>query len=390
MLAAIFLMAFFGLTSTYAADDPMAKWALEKPWFPQEIVSWSGGYDVKTLHEGLVDLPAKSLDGPKMVNWLGPVKAKKKYHIGFAFPHLMDPYWVSVLYGIIDEARLCGVDVSVLNAGGYGKVSRQNSQVETLVNKGIDGLIMSAVSFGALTPTLKEAAKKGVKVLILINDTDMPTPIAKSMTSYYRLGESSADIVVKHAKPRLDKGETVTVALFPGPGGLSWSTSSLKGFKGRIKDLGLDDKVKVVAEKWGHSEKAVQMKLLEPVLTSNPKLDYVVGNTVFADAAVRAVKQAGRTGRTHVVSTYMAQPVYRGIEAGTIIGAPQEFQQIVARIAVDTMVRTLNGEKPGQGNLPFHMMPKIVLMTKENLTKYPWEYQFEPKGWKPIFEYKAP
>jgi len=380
-----------GVPASLAADceDPMAKWALSKSWYPQKILGWYGKYNVKTLHKGLVDLPAKSLKGPKKVMWPGPVKAAKKYHLGFAFPHLMDPYWVSVLYGIIDEARLTGVDISALTAGGYGNISRQTSQVETLVNKGIDGLIMSAVSYGALTPTLEEAAKKGVKVLLLINDTDMTDPIAKAMTAYYNLGVESANIVINHSKARREKGEKIKVAFFPGPGGLSWSTSSFLGFKGRIKELNLEDQIKIVAEKWGHSEKAVQLKLLEPVLTAFPDLDYVVGNTVFADAAAGAVERAGRAGKTHVVSTYMAQPVYRGIKAGKILGAPQEFQQIVGRLGVDQMVRALNGETPGV-DFPFHVMPKIVIMNKENLDSYPWEYQFEPKGWKPVFTYKAP
>jgi protein TorT len=145
----------------------------------------------------------------------------------------------------------------------------------------------------------------------------------------------------------------------------------------------------MVAEKWGVSEKAVQLSLLEPVLTTFPDLDYVVGNTVFADAAGGAVERAGREGKTHVVSTYMAQPVYEGIKAGKILGAPQEFQQIVARMAVDQMVRVLNGEKPGV-DFPYHMMPRIVIMSKENIDSYVWEYQFEPKGWTPVFEYKVP
>jgi protein TorT len=385
------LLAFVMLTSNSAsaAEDPMAKWALSKPWYPLEVMGWYGKYDVKTLWPDLVDLPAKSLEGPKMVKWAGPVKAKKRYHLGFAFPHLMDPYWVSVLYGIMDEARLSGVDVSALTAGGYGEKTRQISQVETLVNKNIDGLIMSVVSYGGLTPTLEEAAKKGVKVLLLINDADMVHPVAKAMTAYYNLGLESANIVIDHSKAKRAKGEKVKVAFFPGPGGLSWSTSSLLGFKGRIKEAKLEGQIEMVAEKWGVSEKAVQLSLLEPVLTAFPDLDYVVGNTVFADAAAGAVERAGRAGKTHVVSTYMAQPVYEGIKAGKILGAPQEFQQIVGRLAVDQMVRTLNGEKPG-ADFPYHMMPKIVIMTKENIDSYAWEYQFEPKGWNPVFEYKAP
>jgi protein TorT len=372
-----------------AGEDPMAKWALKKPWYPLEIYAWYGKFDVKTLPGGLVDLPATSLDGPKKEMWAGPAKANKPYHIGYTFPHLMDPYWTSVLYGVIDEARLAGVNVSALTAGGYGNVERQNDQIETLVSRGVDGLLIGVVSFAALTPTLEEAAKKGVKVLLLVNDCDMENPIAKSFASYYRLGDYTGDLVINDSKEKRARGEKVTVAFFPGPGGLAWSTSSLLGFKARIKEKGLEDQIVMVAEKWGKSEKAIQLNLLEPVLTTFPDLDYVAGNAVFADAAVVAVENAGRTGKTKVVSAYMTPQIYRHIKDGKILGAPHEFQQHLGRLAIDQMVRTLNGEKPGV-DFPYHVMPVGAMMSQDNLDSFPHEFQFQPDGWQPIFEYKVP
>jgi len=301
----------------------------------------------------------------------------------------MDPYWISVLYGVIDEARLDGVDVTVYCAGGYGEITRQISQFETLIELPVDAILAAVVSYEALKPTLQQAVDKGIPVILLINDNNLPHPAAKATCMYYFNGERSADIVIEHAAERLARGEVITVAFFPGPGGLAWSTSSWLGFEARVAELGLEEQIQVIALKWGLSEKAVQLGLIEPVLVAYPEVDYMVGNTVFADAAILPVKAAGRAGKTHIVSTYMAQPIYWGLVEGKIIGAPQEWQQFTGRIAVDMAVRVLHGEQPGV-DFPFQTAPDLTMLTPENVRDYAWELQFEPEGWQPVFRYAVP
>ena len=355
-----------------------------------EVNQWYGTYDLATKPpDPLDDRPSATLDPPVVKDWSGPVKAERTYHIGFAFPHLMDPYWISVLYGVIDEGRLCGVDVTAYVAGGYGELTRQISQVEALMELPVDAIVMSVISYGALTPVLQEALDRGIAVIININDTNIVYPSAKSLACYYDLGVDTANIVINHSEEARAAGEELEVAFFPGPGGLTWSTAAWYGFRDRIAELGLEEELEVVAVKWGLSEKAVQLALIEPVLVAYPEIDYLAGNAVFAPAAILPVEAAGRTGKTHIASTYTTQPVYWGIKEGKIIGAPAEWQQQVGRISVDMAVRILNGEQPGV-DFPYRVGPIPVLLTKENVVDYPWEHLFEPEGWEPMFRYSVP
>ena len=370
-------------------EDPMAKWALKEYVYP-DIAAWYGTYDPATLRPDLDDRPALSLDYPGVdTSWPERVTAKRTYDLGYSFPHLMDPYWISVLYGVIDEARLCGVDVTAFTAGGYGEITRQISQVESLVEMKVDAILASVVSYEALNPVLEEAVAGGIPVILLINDNSMDSPAGKSCCMYYYNGERSADIVIEHAKERLDAGEAVTAGFFPGPGGLAWSTSTWLGFQARVEELELKEQINVLDVKWGLSEKAVQLSLIEPFLSAYPEVDYIIGNTVFADAAILPVEAIGRTGKTHIVSTYMAQPVYIGLKEGNIIGAPQEWQQFTGRLAVQMAIRVLHGEEPGV-DFPFQWVPKLTMLTPENVVDYPWELQFEPEGWEPVFTYTVP
>jgi protein TorT len=337
-----------------------------------------------------LDTPAASLDPLEIKEWMGPVGADRTYNLGVIIPHLMDIWWVSVLYGLIDEARLNGADITVYVAGGYGEVTRQISQVEAFIAEGVDLLIAAPVSFGALVPVLEEAQAAGIPVLAFVNDTTLAHPEAKVLASYYlTYGRAAGEIAVDHYLASDKSGEVVQMAIFPGPGGLAWTGATELGIKDYIADAGLADNFDIVEVKWGVSEKAVQIALIEPVLLAHPELDYIVGCGPAAEAAVLPVEAAGRAGKTHIISTDITQPLYFAIKDGTILAAPAEYQQFTARLAVDAAVRILNGEEPGV-DFPFRAAPLFGKVNAETIGSLKWEHLFEPEGWDPVFRYRVP
>src|ERR1700742_3047004 len=80
-------------------------------------------------------------DFDRLRGLIEPVKAKKPYRVAFTAVHFIDDYWKGVAYGIIEEAKLTGVDVvRVLSAGGYGKIPEQIAQLETLAALDLDAV----------------------------------------------------------------------------------------------------------------------------------------------------------------------------------------------------------------------------------------------------------
>ena len=67
-------------------------------WWPFKIASAKDG-DVKNIQE---------------IEYAPLEKAEKPWNLCVLFPHLQDSYWVSVNYGIIEEAKRLGVKVTVL------------------------------------------------------------------------------------------------------------------------------------------------------------------------------------------------------------------------------------------------------------------------------------
>lgn len=350
----------------------------EKPWWPVKVNSYYGTYDVKQKKPGL---PAASLEGPKAEEWAPPEKAAKPYVIGVSFPHLKDPYWLAVNYGIVAEAKRLGVGIQLVAAGGYTEVDKQVSQMENLGQQKVDGIILASISYAALDPVVAEIAKKKIPVVEVINDIQAPAIAGKALVSFFDMGKHAGEFVVADAKAAGKK--EINVVFLPGPAGSGWAPDTLDGFNDAIKKF--DGKVNMLAVKWGDTGKNVQLDLIENSLKTFPKIDYLVGNAVAADAAVGPLAETGRAKSVKVVSTYIIPPLYEKIKKGTVAAAPSDLTVTQGRMAVDTMVRILNGQKAGK-DFPFRAGPLIPTLTQKNIDQYPYELLFGPKDFRPEFK----
>jgi protein TorT len=352
--------------------------AADKPWWPAKVNSYFGTYDVKQKEAGR---PAKSLEGPKAEDWTPPEKANKPYVIGVSFPHLKDPYWLAVNYGIIAEAKRLGVGIQLVAAGGYTEVDKQVSQVENLAQQKVDGIILASISYAALDPVVDEISKKGIPVVEVINDIQAPGIAGKALVSFFDMGKHAGEFVVSDAKTQGKK--EINVVFLPGPAGSGWAPDTLDGFNDAMKKF--DGKVNMLAVKWGDTGKNVQLDLIENSLKTFPNIDYLVGNAVAADAAVGPLAETGRAKSVKVVSTYIIPPLYEKIKKGTVAAAPSDLTVTQGRMAVDMLVRILNGQKAGK-DFPFRSGPFIPTITQATIDQYPYELLFGPKDFRPEFK----
>ena len=114
--------------------------------------------------------PAFSADGAvNSITYTALDSAEKAWNLCVSFPHMKDAYWLGVDYGVIDEAKRLGVNLNVVEAGGYTELSRQISQIEDCVSGGADAVIIGAISAEGLNNVIAEVAGKGIPVIDLVN-----------------------------------------------------------------------------------------------------------------------------------------------------------------------------------------------------------------------------
>ena len=183
-------------------------------------------------------------------------KASEAWHICVAHPHMADAYHLGYNYGYIDEAKRLGVEVTVVEAGGYDNLPTQISQIENCVTQGADAVIISAISFTGLDGLVAELDAQGIPVIDLGNGINSPLVKAHSLGSYQVIGKTVGEYLVA-IDPK--ESERTKILWLPGPAGAGWSESANTGFASSISNSSLE----ILDTKYGNSNKPEQLKLIE-------------------------------------------------------------------------------------------------------------------------------
>mgnify|MGYP003390484955 FL=1 len=299
--------------------------------------------------------------------------AEKPWRLCVIYPHLKDAYWLSVNYGMVEEARRLGVSFDLYEAGGYPNLTRQIEQVEACGKRKMDALILGPVSYEGLTPSVVEIARQ-MPVIAAVNDMDDAGVTAKSSVSWREMGAAAGREIAK----RHPKGSApVRLAWFPGPKGAGWVQFVERGFLEAIAESSAE----IVATRFGDTGLEQQVLLVEDVLDRVPAVDYLVGSGPMAEAAISVLRARGLGDKIGVVSTYVSHGVYRGIKRGRIIAAPTDFAVLQGRLAVEMAVRAIEGKLTIR-----HGGPRIVTLTLDNIDSIGTAESLAPASFVPVFK----
>jgi periplasmic protein TorT len=328
-------------------------------WYPFKVQVWDPPFNMESPRKDLEYSPLE--------------KASKAWDICVSFPHMKDSYWMAVDYGVVEESKELGVKMQLVEAGGYTNLNKQISQIEDCVAAGAQGVVIGAISFDGLNNLVSEVKSKGVPVIDVINGMSSPDIAAKSLVSFGEMGAKTGEYLAKLHPAGSGK---VKVAWFPGPPGAGWVEAGNTGFIGAVK--GAD--IEIVDTKYGDTGKEVQLKLIEDVLEANPDVQYIVGTSPTAEAAVGLLRDRGLEGKIKVLAYYFTPPVYQGIKDGTILAAPTDSAVVQGRIAIDQVVRILEG-KPYEK----HVGPALYVIDSKNVNSFDKASSLAPDDFKPTF-----
>lgn len=308
--------------------------------------------------------------------------ARKPWRIAFLFPHLKDPYWVGCSYGVISEARRLGVAVDILAAAGYNDLMGQLRMMdEVMVSNKYDAIVLSPLSLTANNASILKARERGVPVFELANDSTSDDLTVKVTTSLKAMGVDAMRWVMRDAQRRGLKA--IRLGLLPGPMDAGWVKGEVDGTLDAAAKAPI--KVSIVDIKYGDSDRVGQSQLAAQMIAEHGKsLDYILGCTGCAPAAILPLKEAGLSGKVSIVAYDLTREIANAIGKGDIVAAADTRGVSQARVVINTAVNFLEGRSV---NLPHTILVKLGLVDKRNHASYRFDTSTAPEFYQPVLTY---
>ena len=240
----------------------------------------------------------------------GGVQAKE-VKIGMAIDDLRLERWQKDRDIFVKKAESLGAKVFVQSANGNEET--QMSQIENMINRGVDVLVIIPYNGQVLSNVIAEAKREGIKVLAydrMINNADIDFYISFDNE---KVGEMQAKSILSH----VPQGNYFLMGGSPVDNNAKLFR---KGQMNVLEPLIKSGKVKVVGDQWVDAWLAENaLKIMENALTANQnKIDAVVAsNDATAGGAIQALEAQGLAGKVAISGQDADLAGIKRIVAGT-------------------------------------------------------------------------
>ncbi|MFE5598354.1 ABC transporter substrate-binding protein [Streptomyces coelicoflavus] len=253
-----------------------------------------------------------------------------------------NPFRIAETQSIKDEAEKRGV--KLLTANAQSQFSKQISDVQNLLAKGADLLVIAPLNSDGWDPVLQAAAAKKVPIITIdrkINAEPCKDYVSFIASDFVEQGRRAADQMIEATG---GKGE---VAILLGSAGNNVTTERTKGFKERIAEKAPD--LKVVFEQTGDFSREKGQQVTEQLIQSKPGIKGIYAeNDEMGLGAVTALKGAGKkAGDVKIVTVDGTRNAVQGVVDGWIAGVIESNPRF-GPLAFQTLDTFTKGEEVPQ------------------------------------------
>jgi ribose transport system substrate-binding protein len=203
---------------------------------------------------------------------MGRYKKQPKYKIGYSFHGGGISFDIQSINAFkwVAQQEFGGVIDKLYVTEAQFDVSKQISDIEDMMAKGIDGIIISPTSPSAIIPVVDKLYDKGIPVVIVLGEYDGSKYTAYRATDGQAFGRMGAEWLVKKLSEK-NGGPKGKVIALRGIAGMAADVARWERGAKPILDKYPDIKIVGNAEgKWAYDE---GKRVSETLLTANPDVD---------------------------------------------------------------------------------------------------------------------
>lgn len=280
-------------------------------------------------------------------------RESKKFVIGISMPNITHPIRRGAQI-IAEEWDKAHDDVELIITDAQKDSLKQNNDVEDLISKGVDAVVMSPNQTDAVKPA-QEAVLKAGKIMVGY-DRALPLDDYDCFVAgdNVEMGRMAARYIVEKI------GEKGLVIQLEGTPGSSAAIDRKLGFEEVMKDY---PNIKIESYN-GDFRRHEAVTIMEDVVQKYDKIDAVFShNDEMALGAVQVMEPIGMLKDTVIIGSDGQKDALESIKAGKLtatVAYPYHFPEVL-----DVTYKILKGEKV-EKNIPL----ETPLLDKTNIDKY--------------------
>jgi ribose transport system substrate-binding protein len=237
--------------------------------------------------------------------------AEDKIVIGFSQATMNHPWRVAMVDGNKKYAAEHCPDINLVVTDGQNQATKQVSDVESLMARGIKVLIISPLQAQALTPIVKQAMDAKIPVVTL--DREVNTKVTCQIGAENKpIGEDAGKFIVEKLG---GKGNIIEIQ---GTAGASATIDRHNGFRDSLKDA---PNIKVIADQYCDYLREPAVKFVEDMLQrfgSGQIQAIYAHNDEMALGAAKAVADAGRSKEIIIIGIDGENSAFEAVKDGKL------------------------------------------------------------------------
>jgi ribose transport system substrate-binding protein len=264
-------------------------------------------------------------------------------------------FWKSVHAGAERAARELGVEVIWKGPLKEDDRTAQIQVVEDFVVRGVDGIVLMPLDDQALVAPAREAAARGIPVVIGDSDLAWDGRVSFVATDNAQGGRIGGDELARLVGER---GKVLMMRYAEG------SASTMERERGFLEAVGIYPDIEVVSSnQYAGATVESAYQTAENLLNSFPELDGIFcPNESSAFGMLRALQDAGRAGSVRFVGFDASEKLVEGLRAGEVDALVLQNPAMIGEISVRVLVDHLDGKPVAE-----RIDTGVSLATLENL-----------------------
>ncbi len=276
-------------------------------------------------------LAACSTDAPGSKKETGSKGEGKDFKIGFSVSTLNNPFFVTLSEGAKAQAKEMGATITVVDA--QDDASKQASDVEDLIQQGVDLILINPTDSEAVVSTVQSANDAGIPVITVDRSSEGGEVVSHIASDNKAGGELAGEYLLELV------GDNAKVVELEGIAGSSAARDRGDGFNTVAKD-----KLDIVAKQTANFNRAEGLTVMENILQGNPDIKGVFAhNDEMALGALEAIEAAGKD--IQVIGFDATDDAVKSVKDGKLAGTVAQKPELIGKKAIEAAVNSLKGEK---------------------------------------------